>query len=95
MNCQTGNEVLLSKTSTKNNHIMEEFKMKENKNILKGNRHAELKTVRNHSFYATIEVKDKTFVYSYVGNRLEAKRELEAIAKELGGTISYFGGFVK
>lgn len=69
--------------------------MKENKNILKGNRHAELKTVKNHKFYATIEVKDKTFVYSHEGTRIEARRELQAIAKELGGKISHFGGFVK
>ncbi|PGO60614.1 hypothetical protein [Priestia megaterium] len=82
--------------------------MTENKNILKGNKHAELHTVRNKEFYAVIEtkkkVKDKftgkettrttTTIESAVGTRIEAKNELEAVAKENGGTVAYFGGFV-
>jgi hypothetical protein len=86
----------------------EVFIMTENKNILKGNKHAELHTVRNKEFYAVIETKTKakdkftgkettrtqTAIVSAEGTRMEAKNELEAIAKQNGGTVSYFGGFV-
>lgn len=32
-------------------------------------------------------------IITYYGNRLEAKHELEKIAKQLDGTITYFGAF--
>lgn len=78
--------------------------MKENKNILKGNKQAEQKVVRDKSFYAIVEYnvkseKDgstskKTIVLETTGTRMEAKNELIAEAKSLGGTVTYFGGFV-
>ncbi|MFS0905691.1 hypothetical protein AB3N02_21845 [Priestia aryabhattai] len=78
--------------------------MTEDKNILKGNKQADFKVVRNHKFYAVIEVKmknerdgkttAKTIIVDAEGTRMEAKNELEAIAKAQGGKVTYFGGFV-
>ena len=79
--------------------------MTENKNILKGNRHAELHVVTKFDFYGVVEVRggkdklgnvlpDKSLIH-HVENatRIEAKREVEAFAKSVGGKLIHFGGF--
>lgn len=67
--------------------------MKENKNIIKGNRHAELKVVRDKEFYITFTTKEGNFVATHVGTRMEAKNALYSLAKKEGGTVTFFGGF--
>jgi hypothetical protein len=76
--------------------------MTENKNIIKGDKFAEPKAVVKHGFYAVIDFKvknkdgstsTKSVIEEAFGTRLEAKRELEAVAKASGGVITHFGGF--
>lgn len=79
--------------------------MNQDKNIIKGNRHAEMRTVTEHSFYAVIEIKVKnvidgstrikTVIESAFGSRIKVKKELENVARSLGGKVTYFGGFKK
>jgi hypothetical protein len=81
--------------------------MTEDKNILKGNKQADFKVVHNHKFYGVIELKvkgrdekgkevtkSKTIIVDAEGTRMQAKNEIEAIAKAKGGKVTYFGGFV-
>jgi hypothetical protein len=72
---------------------MEEFIMKENKNILKGDKQVELKVVRDTEFYITFTTKDGSFTATHVGTRMEAKNALYALAKKEKGQVTYFGAF--
>lgn len=74
--------------------------MREDKNIIKGNRFAELNLVTKREFYAVIDVggKDKegnsvtkSYVETFVGERIEAKKVLASVAKKLNGKVTYFG----
>lgn len=67
--------------------------MKKNKNIIKGNKQAELKGVTKHMFYAVIQIGEKSYVEEFEGTRIEAKRELQDVANKMGGKITHFGGF--
>ena len=75
--------------------------MTDNKNIIKGDRFAPFKTVKEHEFYAIIRTaskKDedkvsKDFLITHYGSRLEAKNELHARAKAEGAEVVYFGPF--
>ena len=82
--------------------------MKKDKNIIKGDRFVELKTVKEREFYAVVEKKvkvpvkgepntftneTKSFVITAVGTRIQAKNELNQEAKRLGAKLVHFGGF--
>ncbi len=76
--------------------------MRTDKNILKGNKQANMKVVTKKEWYALIEVKYKdkegnTFtkevLYTTFGERIVAKAELHAVAKSLGGVVTRFEAF--
>lgn len=79
--------------------------MKLNKNMLKDNARMENKPATKSKFYAVIDMKVKvmidgkeatevkSFVASAFGTRLQAKQELESLARANGGKITHFGGF--
>lgn len=80
--------------------------MKENKNIIKGNRHAEMKAIKGHHFYAVVELTSKDKAGNTIKKdvlvttvspttRIKAEKELELEAKKMGGKVTYFGGFKK
>lgn len=80
--------------------------MKENKNIIKGNRHAEMKAIKGHHFYAVVELTNKDKAGNTIKKdvlvttvspttRIKAEKELELEAKKMGGKVTYFGGFKK
>ncbi|MDS7057149.1 hypothetical protein NXG04_07605 [Klebsiella pneumoniae] len=80
--------------------------MKTNKNILKGNRHVELKAITKHDFYAVVELttkdkagntikKDVIVTTENPTTRIRAEKELHLEAKKMGGTVKHFGGFKK
>lgn len=80
--------------------------MKENKNIIKGNRFHEPKAVTKFDFYAVVELKTKDkdgktaskdviVTTENPTTRILAEKELTAKAVELGGKVKYLGGFKK
>jgi len=80
--------------------------MKENKNIIKGNRFHEPKAVTKFDFYAVVELtvkgkdgksttKDVLVTTENPTTRILAEKELTAEAVKLGGKVKHFGGFKK
>lgn len=80
--------------------------MKENRNIIKGNRFHEPKAITKFDFYAVVELtvkgkdgkstsKDIIVTTENPTTRILAEKELTAEAVKLGGKVKYFGGFKK
>jgi len=76
--------------------------MTDNKNIIKGNRHVVIKPIKAREFYAIIELKKKnkkgetsttSVLSTHFGSRLQAKNELNRVAKQMNGEVVYFGAF--
>lgn len=79
--------------------------MNKDRNIIKGNKFADLKVKRFKLWYAVIDIKVKqmvdgesktvsrSIVEQYYGTRSRAKRELEQLAKANNGKITHFNAY--
>jgi len=62
--------------------------MRVDKNILKGNRFADLKTVKKRNFYVVMTIDKKDVVVTFEGTRIDAKNYFDAVAKANKGKIT-------